>query len=140
MGRKFTYQTLQGIYVIVNVYNNHKYVGQSVDIKKRWNTHKRELKRGTHKNFHLQHAWNFYTPSNFKFSILEECDRHEMDALEQHWIDSLKPEYNVVTDIQDWNGSAFNRKEHFPDGYIKSGESFTRPKWHLWVYGGQRNG
>ena len=46
------------IYKITNITNGMVYVGQSVNIIKRWNEHKRNLRKGAHENKKLQNAWN----------------------------------------------------------------------------------
>lgn len=125
-----------GIYAIVNITNGHKYIGQSKDIGERWNGHRSTLRTGKHGNLHLQHAWNFYTPESFKFVVLERCQLVDLNEREQYWINKVKPEYNIVNNI--YERYACKATDH-PDGYIKPGESFVRPTWHLWVYGGQKN-
>ena len=44
-----------GIYKITNILNGKIYIGQSVDIEKRWSTHRAELKN----NYHYKHVYNF---------------------------------------------------------------------------------
>ena len=66
------------------------YIGQSINIEKRWRGHKCELNHNRHRNGHLQNAWNKYGEENFMFSVLEECQRNELDEKEIYWIDRRK--------------------------------------------------
>lgn len=75
-----------GIYCIENLINNKKYIGQSVDIYKRWSRHKNELLGNKHKNNHLQASWNKYGADNFRFYIILECTMDELDELESFYI------------------------------------------------------
>ena len=88
-----------GIYKITNLLNNKVYIGQSVDIEKRWSTHKSELTNNYHYNAHLQSAWNKYGEDNFDFSIIEECDLNQLNDREIYWVskyDSYKNGYNLT--------------------------------------------
>ena len=80
---------MTGIYCIENNVNGKKYVGQAVNIKKRWSQHRQKLRAGTHYNDHLQRAWNQYGESVFSFYVLELCDEQSLDAREIHYIDVL---------------------------------------------------
>lgn len=82
-----------GIYQIINTLNNHSYIGSSAKLSKRWTTHKRQLRQGKHHNIYLQRAVDKYGIDNFTFTILEQTD--DLFAREQHWIDTLKPAYNL---------------------------------------------
>ena len=89
-----------GIYKITNLKNNKVYIGQSTDIKARWNNHKLELKKNIHKNSHLQNAFNKYGEEAFEFRILEETFEENLDNAEEYWInyfDSTNPRkgYNL---------------------------------------------
>lgn len=76
-----------GIYKIENLINGSIYIGQSIDIEKRWSTHISILNQNNHYNAHLQNAWNKYGSENFKFSIVEECKQFELNDREIYWID-----------------------------------------------------
>lgn len=71
-----------GIYIIRNTVTDKLYIGKSVDIKKRFNTHKHNLRNGRHCNKYLQRAWDKYGESAFEFCVLEECERDKLNALE----------------------------------------------------------
>mgnify|MGYP001605325358 FL=1 len=64
-----------GIYVIENILNHKKYIGSSINIKRRFQYHKSMLRRNEHDNNHLRSAWNRYGEDNFEFYILLKCDK-----------------------------------------------------------------
>lgn len=77
-----------GIYLITNLKNNKKYVGQSVNILRRWRNHKADSKNesGDTYNYPLYKAFRKYGIENFKFEILEECSPLELDIKESYYI------------------------------------------------------
>ena len=88
---------MTGIYSITCKATNKKYIGQSVSIKRRWATHKRELKQNIHYNCQLQHAYNKYGEDNLVYEILELCPREKLNEREEFYIklfDSYKDGYN----------------------------------------------
>ena len=76
-----------GIYKITNI-NNHKcYIGQSVDIYKRWCDHcKCGCGMDTPKNNKLYAAMLEDGVENFTFELLEECPREELNKKETFYI------------------------------------------------------
>ena len=80
-------EVICGIYCIENIINQKKYIGQSIDVYRRWKDHKRELNGNRHRNTYLQRAWNQYGASNFKFYLVEECEDLLLDNREIHYID-----------------------------------------------------
>lgn len=88
-------RVLVSIYKITNLVNNKIYIGSAFNFKKRYNNHISSLNRNVHKNLHLQLAYNKYGKNNFKFEIIEECDKDNILQREQYWIDTVKPEYNI---------------------------------------------
>ena len=87
-----------GIYYIKNIVNNKYYVGQSVNIYKRWAEEKLALNNIYDAwNVHLQRAWHKYGEDNFEFVIIEDCTPSQLDDLERYWIsfyDSYNNGYN----------------------------------------------
>lgn len=75
-----------GIYRITNIVNGKIYIGSSSALKKRFYEHRRTLRKATHRNPHLQSAWQEYGEANFKFEILQECDAQTLLAVEKEYI------------------------------------------------------
>jgi group I intron endonuclease len=99
------------IYQIRNLENNKIYVGSAVDFTRRTSWHKCRLNKNKHYNDYLQRAWNKYGEENFKFEIIEVLDKSCLIEREQHYLDTLKPEYNVSTSATGGNlGPEVGRK------------------------------
>lgn len=79
-----------GIYMIKNLVNNKVYIGQSINIKKRFREHKYNLKNNIHANHHLQNAWNKYGGENFEFIVLEYCTENLINNKEEYYISVYK--------------------------------------------------
>jgi group I intron endonuclease len=79
-----------GIYRITCLANSKIYIGSSFDIDKRWKVHKNQLNKNKHINIFLQNSYNKYGSENFKFEILEECEKENLLQLEQKWMDETK--------------------------------------------------
>ena len=76
------------IYKIRNILDDHYYIGSTVDSRKRFWEHRKNLRNGTHDCVHMQRAWNKYGEDCFKFEIVEQLnDRSELYPAEQKWID-----------------------------------------------------
>jgi len=81
-----------GIYKITNTINGKIYIGQAQNIQQRFRGHKSLLNKNSHKNKHLQYAWNKYGKDSFKFEIIETVDNISLlNDREQYWLDKEKP-------------------------------------------------
>lgn len=60
-----------GIYQIKNIVTGAKYIGESVDLRKRFAEHKHDLEKHSHHCKALQKAWNKTPSICFKFRIKE---------------------------------------------------------------------
>jgi len=76
-----------GVYQIINTTNNKIYVGSSINLKQRFNDHKKLLRHNKHPNNHLQSSWNKYGENNFKFKIIEFVVNENLLIKEQFYID-----------------------------------------------------
>jgi group I intron endonuclease len=74
-----------GIYSITHEASGKVYVGSSLNIRRRWNKHRRELRQGAHHSQKLQRAWDKYGADAFVFAVIEETD--DLLPREQHWLD-----------------------------------------------------
>lgn len=83
-----------GVYKITNLINGKFYIGSSKSLYKRLSEHFEKLKKGTHKNPHLQSSYLKYG-NVFKHEILKICKPNEIFEVEQYYLDLLKPEYNI---------------------------------------------
>ena len=75
-----------GIYCIENTVTIKRYIGQSVDIYRRWRNHKSNLLNKKHQNYMLQEDYDLYGLESFKFYILEECDANDLNQREMYYI------------------------------------------------------
>lgn len=89
-----------GIYYIKNIVNNNMYIGQSINIKNRFSCHKSALNKNSHYNEKLQEDFNKYGIESFEFGVLEECNREDLDKLEQYYI----KKYNTM--IEGYNNAS----------------------------------
>jgi len=85
-----------GIYQIVNVKNNKRYIGGTSKFYNRINQHKWSLRNNRHHSKYLQNDWNNFGENSFKFEILITCHKKMLLWYEQQFIDALKPEYNII--------------------------------------------
>ena len=79
-----------GIYKIEILIEAKVYVGSAKNIEKRKKEHFNALKNNTHKNKHLQNAWNKYGEKNFQFSVLEYVEPTLLITREQYYMDLYK--------------------------------------------------
>ncbi len=87
---------MNGIYKITNLPTGRFYIGSAVDVDRRWKRHASDLNAQRHHNSKLQRAWNKYGQAAFTFELLEEVgDLAILLEREQHYMDTLKPFYNI---------------------------------------------
>jgi len=76
---------ISGVYIITNTLNGMKYIGQSIDISRRWADHRRDA---TNKKKKSPLYWDMrvYGINNFRFEIIEVCSKPFLDIREIYWI------------------------------------------------------
>lgn len=77
-----------GIYKIENKINGHCYIGQSIHIRYRWKQHIRRIFKESYEeyNYPLYQAFRKYGLNNFDFSILELCNKKDLNTKEIFYI------------------------------------------------------
>lgn len=128
---------LGGVYEIINIKNDKKYVGSSVYIKGRWSNHKSSLRRNKHGNNHLQNAWNKYGKQVFKFNVLVYCEPEEGLKIENALLATGNYEYNIAMDakaptlgmtgkLAPWYGKKFTEEHRNKIGESHMGKKHTK--------------
>jgi group I intron endonuclease len=90
-----------GIYQIQNRLDGRRYIGQSVNIERRWEKHKKG-----NTNPHLCAAIKKYGLGNFECIILCSCSPQDLDLFEQRFLDKLinySFDYNLAKDAMSPN-------------------------------------
>jgi len=85
-----------GIYKITNL-KDKVYIGQSLNMEKRWKGYKKFHCKGQHK---LYNSFKKYGPENHKFEIIEECSLEQLNEREIYWkqyyLDQFGGNWNMV--------------------------------------------
>ena len=76
-----------GVYMIINKLDGRFYIGGSVNIHKRWISHKCDLKKKRHPNKNLQNVYDIYGINVFEHKIIENCDINDLLKKEQYYLD-----------------------------------------------------
>jgi group I intron endonuclease len=86
-----------GVYQIVNIKTNERYIGCTKNFNSRKANHLYDLRNNRNKNPKLQNAYDEYGEENLAFLKLEYVSGSKNLLLEreQYWIDLLLPEYNA---------------------------------------------
>ena len=86
-----------GIYLIRNKITDEVYIGQSKNIDKRLDSHRRNAKN---KKYTLYADMRYYGQSSFEFSVIEECATNSLDERELFWIRTYLEKgyslYNII--------------------------------------------
>jgi len=87
---------MTGIYKITNLLNGLVYVGQSINIDKRWMNHKNNGFNPNSKDYNIPLYQDFrkYGLEHFAFEVIEECLQEELNDKEQYWIEYYNSFFN----------------------------------------------
>jgi group I intron endonuclease len=105
-----------GIYGFISKTTNKLYIGSSINLDMRFFNHI----NGIRSNIKLQNAINKYYLKDFIFIVFEYCEPKDLISREQHYIDSLSPEYNILLVAGSWLGH-----KHTEESIAKMSESKT---------------
>lgn len=88
-----------GVYRLVNIITNKSYIGSSINLSKRFvmyfNVKVLEGQLLRNKSL-IYSSIKHYKVSNFRLEILEYCSQDILRQREQYYVDTLKPEYNLL--------------------------------------------
>jgi group I intron endonuclease len=85
-----------GIYMLTNKLTNDMYIGQSVNISKRFINYFNFSYIRSKESFIINRALIKYGYYNFSVTILEYCDKSDLLLREQYYFDKLNPQYNIL--------------------------------------------
>lgn len=103
---------ISGIYKIESKLKPERiYIGSTININIRWNKHLTDLKKNRHHSIKLQNHYNKYGESDLQFSILVECEKENLLKIEQEFIDSYKPYFNICPIAGNCTGIHRSEKE-----------------------------
>ena len=103
-----------GIYKIENKLNGHKYIGQSVNIERRWKDEKRVAfdPNANGYDYYLSRAFRKYGLENFTFEVIEKCPQSELNDRERYWIHFYNSYYDGYNStLGGDNQTSANQKE-----------------------------
>ena len=89
-----TVKNVCGIYKVTNKINGKVYIGQSADIGRRWRQH-----MTAEDDTYFHKAIQKYGVENFKWEVIEQCKKKDLDEREIYWIeyyDSFNKGYNCT--------------------------------------------
>jgi group I intron endonuclease len=120
-----------GIYCIENLVNGKKYIGKSIDIGFRWNGHRTKFKNKKHANPYFQNSYDKYGEENFKYSIIEICEKEELSEREIFYIKEFNTKHPNGYNVTDGGEGAagLKRAPRTPEHSKKIGDA-NRGKHH----------
>ena len=90
ISRVLNNKNITGIYLITNTLNQMSYIGQATNVSDRWKQHiKCGLGIDTPNNI-LYQAMKKDGVENFKFQLIEKCNREDLNNKEKYWIEFYK--------------------------------------------------
>jgi group I intron endonuclease len=89
-----------GIYQIKNLVNGKVFIGSAKNLPGKFNSHRFQLKQGSHMNRALQEDYSHFGEKKFSFEVLDYLEPKEdpkydyaadLAVLEEMWIEKLQP-------------------------------------------------
>ncbi|BDC33816.1 hypothetical protein EMPS_mp03 (mitochondrion) [Entomortierella parvispora] len=114
-----------GVYRWINNDNNKTYVGSSINLSNRFRLYFNNdfISDKTRSKSLIHDALTLYGYSKFTLEILEYCDKSSVLSREQHYLDTLNPEYNLLKIAG--NSTGF---KHSEESILKRVTAFTENK------------
>ena len=109
-----------GIYKITNQINGKVYIGQSINIEDRWKQHLYQSKK---EKTPLYQDMIYYGEDAFKFEIIEECLKKDLNKMEKYYIslyESYPPDCDKGYNQTPGGGNSKSTKGQLTDEYLIS--------------------
>lgn len=101
------FKNKSGIYRIKSAIDNKIYIGSAACLYTRAKVHFTLLRQNKHHNIKLQRYVNKYGIGSLDCLVVEVCEKCDLIIREQHYIDTLKPYFNVCQIAQNSLGYKF---------------------------------
>jgi group I intron endonuclease len=120
-------EKISGIYKIQSKIKPERiYIGSAVNIPTRWYRHLLMLKNGTHRSKKLQRHYDKYGKNDLQFSVLICCDKENLIANEQFFLDSYTTYFNTLKVANSWLGHKHTEESKRKISEIKKGKPTGR--------------
>lgn len=131
-----------GIYMWTNKLNGKKYVGSSVDLRRRLLEYYNVNRMLNEKSMAINVALLKYGYTNFSLTILEICDKDSLMPREKHFFEVYSPEYNILkTPGSPARGSGWIHSEATIENMrIAASKTFKSPEFLTKLSKGQPTG
>ena len=131
-----------GIYMWTNKLNGKKYVGSSVDLRRRLLEYYNVNRILNEKSMPINIALLKYGYTNFTLTILEICDKDSLMPREKHFFEVYSPEYNILkTPGSPSRGSGWTHSEATIESMrIAASKTFKSPEFLAKLSKGQSSG
>jgi len=131
-----------GIYMWTNKLNGKKYVGSSVDLRRRLSEYYNVNRILNEKSMPINVALLKYGYTNFSLTILEICDKDSIMSREKHFFEVYSPEYNILkTPGSPSRGSGWTHSEATIESMrIAASKTFKSPEFLTKLSKGQSSG
>lgn len=103
---------ITGIYKIQSIIKPERfYIGSAIDVRKRWTTHKNDLRHNRHHSPMLQRHFNKYGFADLVFIIIEPCLPEFLTIREDTYIKPIKPYFNVCENAGSTLGFKYSKEQ-----------------------------
>lgn len=111
-----------GIYKVKNEITGKFYIGQAVNIIKRWEQHINNYDNQNEKTYdtYFYRSIRKYGIENFSFSIVELCDQNELNEKETRWINYYDSYHDGYNSTLGGDGNICVDREEFKKFYLEN--------------------
>lgn len=119
---------VSGIYKLIC--KNRFYIGSSKNIYDRIREHRSRLIANKHNNDFMSKCCKKYGIDSFYYQVIEFCSEDIRHDREQHYIDTLKPDFNLDPGPLKSGMHVYSKKKLSTSIQLKKGEGKYTPKWY----------